>query len=379
MVDPTYDAVGPERVAELTDFTFALRLAGVAVTIEGSMSFLREVAGLASHDHVALYWAGRRTLCEGAGDADIYDETFNWFFRREAPARVHRPAGRRSVFRLVTADDIAPDDATPTSRGHRRRHPDHHADHVAFPDGPRPVPEMIPHEDLTQLAEDELAELTALVRLLEPVPTGHRATPSDAVRSLRSVWRGTGGDAHGLRLGTRPRSVVVLIDVSLTMAPHAAPVLGFAHAARRALGAGCEVHSLGHPQLSLSAALDDPDPAVAVDHVEGLLPAWTGNDTLGQALSSFLDEHGHRRLVRGSVVIVVSAGCDRGSSQLLIEQARRLSRVSRSFLWINPHPAVDGRAPATRGLLAARPFCDHLLAGQALTALAELMDPGRDA
>ncbi|MEO5834219.1 MAG: VWA domain-containing protein [Nakamurella sp.] len=387
MVDPTYDAVGPERVAELTDFTFALRLAGVAVTIEGSMSFLREVAELESHDHVQLYWAGRRTLCDGAGDGDIYDETFNWFFRREVPVRAPRPAGRRSVFRLVTADDVAPGDAHTRDAHTRDAHPrDHHTrdqhfegDHVLFPDGPRPEPEMIPHDDLAELSEDELVELTALIRLLEPVTPGRRGTRADAIRSLRSVFRTDSTDGPGLRLGTRPRSVVVLVDVSDTMAPHAAPVLAFAHAARRALGAGCEVHSIGRPEISLSEALDDPDPTDAAAAVEALLPGWTGNDTLGQALNRFLDEHGHRRLVRGAVVIVVSDGCDRGSSQLLIEQARRLGRVSRLFLWINPHPAVDGRAPATRGLLAVRPFCDHLLAGDALTALGELMDSSRDA
>lgn len=372
MVDPTYDAVGPERVAELTDFTFALRLAGVAVTIDGSMAYLREVAGLESHDHVQLYWAGRRTLCEGVGDADIYDETFNWFFRREVPSRAPggTRSGRRSVIRLVTADDVEPGDAHP--RSHRRAPAE---EPVVFPDGPRPEAELIPHDDLAGLDEDELAELTALVRLLEPAPGGRRPSPAEAVRSLRTALTGAGAD-FGLRLGVRPRSMVVLIDVSRTMAAHAPAVLEFAHSARRALGAGCEVHTIGHPARSLSALLDESD---AESAVADLLPDWTGNDVLGAALATFLDEHSHRRLVRGAVVVVVSDGCDRGSSQLLIEQARRLGRVSRSFLWINPHHAVDGRAPANRGLLAVRPFCDQLFAGQALTGLAELMDPAHDA
>lgn len=373
MVDPTYDAVGPERVAELTDFTFALRLAGVAVTIDGSMAFLREVAGLDAHDQVQLYWAGRRTLCGGSGDGDIYDETFNWFFRGEAPVRAPRPAGRRSVVRLVTADDLAPGDAV----GARRTVDQPTEPFVVFPDGPRPAPEMIIHDDLAELSEDQRAELTALVRLLEPAPTDRH--PGQPGRSLWSAWRGAGTDAHEPRLGVRPRSLIVLLDVSDTMAPHAPVALAFAHAARRALGTGCQVNTIGHPALSLSTALDDPDRASALDTVAAVLPVWSGSDALGSALRAFLDDSRHRRSVRGAVVIVVSAGCDRGSSHLLIEQARRLARVSRSFLWVNPHRAVHGRAPATRGLVAVRPFCDYLLAGHALTALAELMDTGGDA
>lgn len=370
MVDPTYDAVGPELVAELTDFTFALRLAGVAVTIDGSMAFLRTVADLDSHDHVQLYWAGRNTLCDGSADFDIYDETFNWFFRREAPARVVRPVGRRSVVRLVTADDVAPGDV------HHRPMP---APGTPHPDDrPRP-PELIRHDDLAVLPEDELAELTALVRLLEPTSVGRRRTSADAARSLRSVLRGAAPDGHGLRLGVRPRTLVVLVDVSDTMAAHAEPVLRFAHTARRALGSGCEVHTIGHPSLELSAALDAPDATAALAVVADAVPGWAGNAPLGQALWTFLDDSARRRRTRGAVVVVVSDGCDRGSSQLLIEQVRRLGRTSRSFLWVNPTPAVDGLAPASRGLLAVRPFCDHLFAGQALTGLGELMDVAGDA
>ncbi len=374
MADPTYDAVGPELVAELTDFTFALRLAGVAVTIDGSMSFLRSVAGLDSHDHVQLYWAGRNTLCEGPADFDIFDETFNWFFRREVPTRPIKPVGRRSVVRLVTADDVAPGNA------HHRPGPraDLH-DLDGLLDGRPADPELIPHEDLAELAEDDLAELTALVRLLDPAPTGRRRTRADAGRTLKAVLRGAGQDSLGLRLGVRPRALIVLVDVSDTMAEHADPVMRFAHAARRALGSGCQVHTIGHPALDLSGALDDPDADEALGAAAELVPGWTGSAPLGQSLWAYLDDQAHRRLTRGAVVVVLSDGCDRGSSQLLIEQARRLSRTSRSFVWVNPHPAVDGLAPASRGLLAVRPFCDHLFAGQALTSLGELMDLAPDA
>ncbi len=69
------------------------------------------MAGLDSHDQVQLYWAGRTTLCAEPADFDIYDETFNWFFRRRGARPGPAPAGRRSVVRLVTADDLAPGDA----------------------------------------------------------------------------------------------------------------------------------------------------------------------------------------------------------------------------------------------------------------------------
>ena len=101
-------------LAELTDFTFALRLAGLDVTIERTMKFLRAVADLGSLDEVQMFRVGRSTLCEEPADFDIYDDTFNWFFRQCGPLRTSWVRGGRAGRRL-SALATGPDSVEPAS------------------------------------------------------------------------------------------------------------------------------------------------------------------------------------------------------------------------------------------------------------------------
>lgn len=346
------EARGEELVAELTDFTFALRLAGLDVTIDRSMGFLRAVAGLDSVDHVQLFWAGRSTLCVEPADFDIFDDTFNWFFRRPLPTQARRAGGHRPGIRLVDTDSGAV-----LEIGSRAR-----LDAGA--------PGVLQHRDLAELSDDERAELGALLRLLDPSTPRRSALRPPPIRQQLTRSR---------TLGTRPRKLVLLLDASDSMAPHAEPLLRFAHAARRRLGNGCEVFTLGSTLTRLSEVLADRDQERALDAVSGVLPGWSGGTRIGQALQSFLDQHGQRGMARGAVVIVFSDGWERGSPDLLVRQTRRLSRLTRSLIWVNPHQDEAGMAPVQGGIVAVRPFLDHLLAGGSLTALGELMDIAHDA
>ncbi len=178
---------------------------------------------------------------------------------------------------------------------------------------------------------------------------------------------------------------MLLLDVSKSMAPHADRLLRFAHAAKGRLRGGCEVFSLGDSVHRLSPALAVRDPQSALVAAASVVPQWNNDTDLGHALRGFLDQHGQRGLARDAVVIVISDGCARGSAALLGEQARRLQRMARSFIWVDPdapeqeRPDHDGSGPAAGGLLAVQPFCDHLVAGHALATLGELMDLARDA
>ena len=42
-------------------------------------------------------------------------------------------------------------------------------------------------------------------------------------------------------------------------------------------------------------------------------------------------------MARGSVVVVLSDGWERGDPSLLAEQVRRLQRIAHRVVWVNPH------------------------------------------
>jgi uncharacterized protein with von Willebrand factor type A (vWA) domain len=103
--DTDQASLDPETLAQLTDFTFALRVAGLAVTIEQTMAFLRAVDCMSVRDGAAVHAAGRAHLCGEDSDIPLFDDTFTWFFagsplrqqRRRAPLR-NSLSGHRSGF-----------------------------------------------------------------------------------------------------------------------------------------------------------------------------------------------------------------------------------------------------------------------------------------
>jgi uncharacterized protein with von Willebrand factor type A (vWA) domain len=368
MADPQRQHAGGDVLLTLTEFTFALRLAGVAVTIEKSMNFLRAATVLDLLDREQIYWAGRATLCTDPADNAAFDSVFAAFFAdrgQPPPRRVSPiPAPRRLLpVESGAAQDVpgAPPDRLPALASDL---------------------EVLRHKDFAALTDRERAELTRLIALLAPHPPqrrSHRFEPSkrgavDPGSSMRTMLRG-GGELAALRRRRhrqRPRRLVLLIDVSGSMAPYADPLLRFAHTAKRRLGNTCEVFTLGTTLTRLTPAMAERDPEIALNRVATVIPDWSGGTRLGSAMRAFLDLHGQRGMARGAVVVVFSDGWERGGAELLTEQAARISRLARTFIWVNPHQGKDGYLPLQSGIVAVQPFCDHLLAGHSLATLAEL-------
>jgi uncharacterized protein with von Willebrand factor type A (vWA) domain len=100
---------------------------------------------------------------------------------------------------------------------------------------------------------------------------------------------------------------------------------------------------------------------------------WSGGTRIGAALGALNREHG-ARLGRGSAVVVLSDGWDRGEPELLAAEMGRLGRCAHTVIWLNPLKADPRYEPLARGMRAALPHVDHLLAGNSLASLAALAD-----
>ena len=89
-------------------------------------------------------------------------------------------------------------------------------------------------------------------------------------------------------------------------------------------------------------------------------PDRDGGTRIGESLKAFLDDHGHRGLARGAVVVICSDGLEVGDPALLGEQAERLARLAHRVVWLNPLKGDPAYEPLTRGMRAALPHVDVL-------------------
>ena len=371
---------GGERtdvVAALTGFARALRAAGV------NADRSRLTTALAALDQVDLaraddvYWATRVSLCSEPDDLPRFDALFDMWFRGARPPvpTSTRDASRKQELRPVAT--LGRNDATDEAG-------DDEDDEDDVLRTAASELEILRHRDLAELTGDERDEIHRLIALLAP-RVGKRRTLRrsprgtdrvDVRRTVRRLLR-DGGEPGELRYTGRrqkPRRLVLLLDVSGSMAPYADALLRFGHAAVRAAPATTEVFTLGTRLTRITRQLRLRDPDLALGAAGNAIPDWSGGTRLGEALRAFLDLWGQRGTARRSVVIVASDGWERGDAQLLGEQMQRLSRLAHRVVWVNPHRGKRGFAPITGGMVAALPHVDELIAGHSLDSLRHLVE-----
>ncbi len=163
-----------------------------------------------------------------------------------------------------------------------------------------------------------------------------------------------------------------MCDVSGSMAPYARMLLQYMHAsvaARRRV----EAFAFGTRLTRITNELAGRDHDRALDRAAAAVTDFSGGTRIGAALAELNRVHG-RRLGRGSVVIVLSDGWDRGDPEQLRDEMARLRRASHQLVWLNPLAAHPDYEPLTRGMQAAVPHTDRLLAGNSLASLEELAE-----
>jgi uncharacterized protein with von Willebrand factor type A (vWA) domain len=187
---------------------------------------------------------------------------------------------------------------------------------------------------------------------------------------------GEPGDIAWRRRRTRPRRVVLLVDVSGSMSKYADALLRLAHrfVATGGSRGGVEVFTTGTRLTRVTRALGHRDPERALIAAGQAVPDWAGGTRLGESLKAFCDRWGQRGMARGAVVVIFSDGWERGDPALLAEQMARLHRLAHRVVWVNPHRGKAGYEPVQTGVLAALPHIDHFLAGHSLATFHDLAE-----
>ena len=350
-------------------FARTLRHAGVEASPDRVEAMLAAVAALDVLDPTAVYWAGRLTLCSSPDDLDRFDAAFAGYFSGERP-RAAPPAGRPEV-QLATS--------APLEQGSGDGE-----EGAAPPDlaVAASADEVLRQRDLADLTPAEREHLRRLFLLLvpaTPLRPSRRRRPSSRgpvhqARTVRAALR-SGGEVTRLahhRRQVRARRVVLLVDVSGSMAPYADSLLRFAHAAVRARPSSTEVFTIGTRLTRVTREMRLRDPELALGASGSAIPDWSGGTRLGEVLKAFLDRWGQRGTARGAVVVLCSDGWERGGTGLLAEQMVRLRRLAHAVVWVNPHKGRPGYEPLTGGMQAALPSVDHFVSGHSMAAFEEL-------
>ena len=154
------------------------------------------------------------------------------------------------------------------------------------------------------------------------------------------------------------------------MEPYSRMLMQYAHALVAWRGRS-EAFVFGTRLTRITGELSGRDPDRVIARCATAVPDWSGGTRIGESIGALNREHG-RRIGRGSIVIVLSDGWDTGEPELLGAEMARLHRCAHRLIWLNPLSARPGYEPLVRGIAAALPHIDALLAGNTIASLAEL-------
>lgn len=346
------------------------------------LAFCRAAAVLDPFDRADLRWAARATLVSRRDDLAAMDEAFDRFFGNESlsipdPASP-RGFGEQRLDAEVSDDDIA------VATGRLLGEAEEGIEGRAALRAAASDVERLRTRDFGELSEEERLEAMALVRRLAvATPVRHsrryrvdpRGTRFDLRRTLRHSLRTEGEPFRrawkDLRLRRRP--LVLIIDVSGSMAAYTRPLVEFAHAAAMA-GDRVEVFAFGTRLTRITRALRTRDPSRALAAVGSTVIDREGGTRIGESLKELVDRWAGRSWLRGSVVVLCSDGLERGDPELLRRQMQRLSRLSHRVVWVNPLTGSPRYEPLARGMATSLPFIDVFLPGHNLESLEQLAE-----
>jgi uncharacterized protein len=362
-----------DAVRPLVAFGRKLRGEGVRVGTGQVVAWCEAVAMLDPTDVDDLYWAGRSCLVSRREDIGRFDRAFDQFFRGRRPPSEARAQG--------TPPPAVAGVAIELRRAQREAEDD--GDRIGSVASSAETLRRKPFADCTP---EELAELRALLshielsaprRLTRRTEPHRRGTRHDLRRSIRRALRSDGELLHAERRRRRQRArrIVLLLDVSGSMAEYSRALLQFAHAAERG-GRRVETFCFGTRLTRVTADLARRDPDAALRAASERVLDWDGGTRIGDSLEDFLHRFGRPGLARGAVVVICSDGLERGDPDVLAAQMERLSRVSHRIVWVNPLKGNPAYEPLARGMNAALPWIDVFVPGHdfaSLEALAGLL------
>lgn len=369
----------PDLATLTARFGAALHAEGVPVGPERCARFATAVTLVAPATTRQLYWCALATLVADPAEVPALDRVFGLVFGGLAhlPPVDHGPgypAGAPA--RSQPHDQPGAGEAGPGGRGGGG------ARQTGYP-VLAAAAERLAHRDFAELSAGELAELVALMRRLRLAPPprrsrrtvlGSRGTAVDLRATLRLARRTAG---HPVRLRRRrrrqrPRRLVVLCDISGSMAPYARAMLQLLVCATGAAGTS-EVFSFATRLTRLTGPLRRASPAVALARAGQLAPDWSGGTRIAAALKEFIGRYGARGMARGAVVVIVSDGWETGDPAGVGRQLARLGRLAYRIVWANPRTADPRYRPLAGGMAAAWRHCDAVVSAHHLAALDELL------
>ena len=372
-------------VPNLIHFVELLRRIGLPVGSSHLVVWIEAMTHIDCRDPELFYHTAESVLVSRHRDLALFRRAFQAFWWDRGPAHIlERSAGNVASGQSAEGSDPPyPEEAQlglPDQQGDAA---DPGADRAALRYSPQ---ERLSQKDFSELSEEERSAVEAMLADFKfKLPTYRtrrfvhgEGTRVDLRRSLRENMRHGGEWLHWRHQQRKRKSrpLVILADISGSMAPYSRLILLFTYAMSQGYQPGVEAFLFGTRLTRITPAFRHRVSREVLAEMATLAPDWSGGTRIGQSLQTFNMKWSRRALSRQAIVLIVSDGWDRGDPELLRTQMARLQRSCAHLVWLNPLLGSSDYEAKTRGMLAALPYIDYFLPAHnvaSLEGLAELL------
>jgi uncharacterized protein with von Willebrand factor type A (vWA) domain len=273
------DALSPDAghapfIGLLARFAGELRGAGLAVGSGDVLVYCSALTGLDPADLVDLYWAGRTTLVKRHDDIATYDEVFRRFFLAEA-----QDADQLVLMLRASAQAQGALAIPSTEPGEAGQEDDAVLGWMASD------VDALKHKSFAACTPTELAALRRIMARIRLTPPRRRTRRSASARSgsrpdprrtVRESMRMHGEPAqlYWRRRKVRLRPLILILDISGSMADYSRNLLQFAHSAKRSAGR-VEVFCFGTRLTRVTGAMECRRPDEALERGARAAGDWS--------------------------------------------------------------------------------------------------------
>lgn len=353
------------------EFAQELRTVGLVIGSDDLLTFCKANSILGPIDIMNIYWAGRTTLVRRQDTIPAYNRKFYQFFLdiSEEETNVAKKKFKAMINTAATLEIPQTEESELKSGEEEKK--------LGFVAA---VNEIYRNKNFSECSEKELLALRKMMSALKLSPPVRRTRRLQRVNkakvlNMRAMVRETmrtHGEPKEIIYSKRKeklRPIVLILDVSGSMADYSRNLLQMAYSARRA-NSKVEVFCFGTRLTRITKSLSKRNPDEAMRLAGAEVMDWDGGTRIGDSIATFIKRWGKTRIGRGSIAIICSDGLDRGDPATLAAAMENLSRIAFRVIWMNPHKGDSTEwRPTSLGMMVADPFIDEVVSGHNLKSL----------
>jgi uncharacterized protein with von Willebrand factor type A (vWA) domain len=156
----------------------------------------------------------------------------------------------------------------------------------------------------------------------------------------------------------KPRSLVVICDISGSMDRYSRLLLQFIHTIENDM-AKVEAFVFGTRLTRITRILKKRPIDEAITRVSREVQDWAGGTRIATSLHNFNKLWGRRVLAQGAIVLLITDGLEHEADSKLTFEMDRQHRSCRRLIWLNPLLRYDGFEPKAQGIKMMLPHVDE--------------------